>query len=84
MMSAGAIFQYLACSSIFAYLNVYLCYEKENMVLCGLVLYCNVKLTSKLTNICRSFNGNLANESVLGPVGKDLFENTQDDLVNNM
>ena len=33
------------------------------------------------TNVCRSFNDTPVNESAVGPIGKDLFEKEQDDLL---
>lgn len=33
------------------------------------------------TNVCRSFNDKPVNESAVGPIGKDLFEKEQDDLL---
>jgi hypothetical protein len=38
----------------------------------------NLKFTF---NICRSFNDKSVNDSAVGPIGKDLFEREQDDLL---
>jgi hypothetical protein len=38
----------------------------------------NLKFTF---NICRSFNDKPMNDSAVGPIGKDLFEKEQDDLL---
>jgi EH domain-containing protein 1 len=40
------------------------------------------KVTSKFT--CRSFNDKPVNESAVGPLGKELFEREQDDLLSDL
>lgn len=41
-----------------------------------------IQVTSKF--VCRSFNDKPVNESAVGPLGKELFEREQDDLLSDL
>jgi EH domain-containing protein 1 len=42
----------------------------------------NIQVTSKFAT--RSFNDKPVNESAVGPIGKELFEKEQDDLLSDL